>query len=103
MSESTRAIYIAMADMSLTALPQDVRETFSKPSDQDFLNYVTSEWPTFSSFTEIGSTLPVTWGFVEMGAQEPHKVNILSDIVVSAESAVSTSSFFKDHMGSILF
>jgi len=93
-SKTTRAVYVSVADQFFHALRAEVQEIFTKPTDQDFYNYIFSNWPTFSSFKAQTSN-QITWGRVQKGHLEPNEVNILSSIVESADSVSPVFSSFK--------
>lgn len=90
--QSTRAIYVAMAKEFYSASEKDVKELCSKPTDDDFLSYVQSHWPEFRSFGGLKGANTLIWGWIQKNeTQKTNKINILSDIVKSAElSTVST-------------
>lgn len=90
-SESTRAIFVSMAEKFFSALPQEVQKAFEEPTDGDFYDYIFSTWPRFSAFNAQPVAHDLILGWVQKGEYEPNEINILSSIVESAESAVRTS------------
>jgi hypothetical protein len=72
-----------MGKKFFSALPNDMKANCREPTDEDFLSYVSSHWPTFNALPGPGKDLE--WGWVEKGVQKTNEINILSDIVVSAE------------------
>jgi hypothetical protein len=87
-SKSTRSFYIAMAEQFYTSLDANLQKVNTIPTDDDFKKYVKFEWPTIK--TVIRRNDKIVWGYVRKGQGTPHTIHILSDIVASAERAVST-------------
>jgi hypothetical protein len=93
-SKSTRAIYVAMAKEFYSRTTNDVRALCNEPTDDDFLSYVRSNWPTFKSCLELEAEAEegnLTWGCVHKGeSKKTNMINILSKVAQAAEQIVST-------------
>ena len=91
-SQSTRAIYVAMAEKFFLRSKKDIQDICKKPTDEDFLSYVCSNWPTFNSCLDFGEEDSLIWGMVvKQEAQKTNEINIFSDLILLVElSAVST-------------
>jgi hypothetical protein len=90
-SQSTRAIYLAMAKEYFESLPSATQQESKIPDDQDYKDFIDCNWPKIKTFISTGRKRKVRWGYVCKGYESPHTIHILSDIVVSAEKAVSTT------------
>jgi hypothetical protein len=89
-SAETRSIYIEMSKKFFDSLPLDIQRESQIASDGDFKNYVEHQWPTIKTFTFSPGQEKFRWGYVHKGCDTPHTIHIVSDIIKSAENAVST-------------
>jgi len=91
-SQSTRAIYVAMAVKFFLRSKKEVQDICTMPTDEDFLSYVRSNWPAFKSCLDFGDEDYLIWGSVIKGeAKMRNEINIFSDLVMLVElSVVST-------------
>lgn len=81
-----------MAKKFFSQSKKEVQDICKQPTDEDFLSYISSNWPTFRSchFEEEEDSL--IWGSVVEGeARKTNEINIFSELVLLVElSAVST-------------
>jgi hypothetical protein len=89
-SKETRNIYIEMTRKFFDSLPADIRRESKIATDADFKRYVEHRWPLIKTFTFNPALDKFRWGYVQKGCDTPHTIHIVSDIVLSAEKAVST-------------
>ena len=87
-SKTTRAFYVDMAQEFYAALPAKRQHQHKLPTDRNFEDYLKFQWPTIK--TIVRNKHQLRWGYVRKGDGTPHTIHILSDIVASAERAVST-------------
>ena len=82
-----------MANEFYSRTTSNLRGLCNKPTDDDFLSYVHSSWPTFKSCLEFGAEEgTLMWGSVyKHEAQQTNVVNISSNLVKAAEQAVSST------------
>jgi len=75
-----------MAEKFFLRSKGDVQDICTKPTDEDFLSYVRSNWPTFRSCSDFGEEGRLIWGSVVKGkAQMTNEINIFSDLVMLVE------------------
>jgi hypothetical protein len=90
-SKETRNIYVEMSKMFFDSLPADIQRASKIATDADFKSYIEQCWPLIKTFTFNPTPgAKFRWGYVQKGCNNPHIIHILSDIVLSAEKAVST-------------
>ena len=86
-SRTTRAAYVEIGEEFHSSLSIDLQHQYKVPTDNDFKRYIESQWPTIKTVNRRKDKL--LWGYVFKGDGTPHTIHILSDVVASAERAVS--------------
>ena len=90
-SQSTRAIYVEMAKKFFLRSAKDIKAICTEPTDDHFLSYIHSHWPTFKSSKDLQQEHSLTWGQVlKHEARKKNEIHILSMLVEAGEHAVST-------------